>query len=239
MVSSLWFSKFIQKIEENCPERLPEITANRKRIICTIERLKQFDLEGKTVGAIGIGGVGLACALQLNAKVDGYDFFEGSLVKHSKKLCNNFSLPFSYLDLNKPKINLNRTYDVILLCQVIEHLARTPLEVIKELCRFLKPGGLVFITTPNLSRLSNRIRMLKGQRIFSIFVPGRYGGHVREYTPEELKDIFVLAGLSSITWELVCLPGYGRSFLTNHCYKLICRVFPRLSNYIFCYSRNS
>ncbi|MFZ2385384.1 MAG: methyltransferase domain-containing protein [Candidatus Omnitrophota bacterium] len=50
-------------------------------------------------------------------------------------------------------------FDFIVLAEVVEHLTN-PYDVIKELCRVLKPGGKLIISTPNILNLKSRIRFL-------------------------------------------------------------------------------
>jgi SAM-dependent methyltransferase len=42
----------------------------------------------------------------------------------------------------------NRLFDLILICEVLEH-ASNPLRVIEEAAAHLKPGGLLYVSTPN------------------------------------------------------------------------------------------
>ena len=59
------------------------------------------------------------------------------------------------IDLHKPLPYADASFDVVILTEVIEHLAeyRT---VMYEAARIVKPGGAVIITTPNIFRLHSR-----------------------------------------------------------------------------------
>jgi SAM-dependent methyltransferase len=89
------------------------------------------------------------------------------------------------------------TFDVILLCEVIEHLAADPLMAILKMKAALKPGGSLIVTTPNAVRLENLAMLATGQNIFHPY--SRYGicgRHNREYTLAELERLLRHAGFS-------------------------------------------
>jgi 2-polyprenyl-3-methyl-5-hydroxy-6-metoxy-1,4-benzoquinol methylase len=56
-----------------------------------------------------------------------------------------------------------RSFDVVLLTEVLEHLTYSPLPLFREVHRVLRPGGLLFITTPNPAGLGKLIRLVLGQ----------------------------------------------------------------------------
>ncbi len=77
-------------------------------------------------------------------------------------------------------------FDVVFAGEVIEHVVDTD-SFLKEAGRVLKTGGKLILTTPNLTSLENRIRILLG--VYPIWVDYRLGGagHIRGYTPSTLK----------------------------------------------------
>lgn len=65
-------------------------------------------------------------------------------------------------DLNTAPLDLeDGSVDVVLLCEVIEHLY-DPDAVIRECRRILRKGGTLVLTTPNLSSWFNRILLVLG-----------------------------------------------------------------------------
>src|SRR6266852_1573258 len=49
----------------------------------------------------------------------------------------------------------DNSFDVVLFCEIIEHLLSDPVHVLTEVRRVLKPGGDLVLTTPNVARLDN------------------------------------------------------------------------------------
>ncbi|MDP2736420.1 MAG: class I SAM-dependent methyltransferase [bacterium] len=87
-------------------------------------------------------------------------------------------------------------FDLVLLSETIEHYNFHPSVVFKEISRVLKPGGQVLITTPNLVRLNNRIKILFGESInYDIWLPYNDGIHYREYNQKELVYLLKENGL--------------------------------------------
>jgi SAM-dependent methyltransferase len=98
-------------------------------------------------------------------------------------------------------------YDLILFVEVLEHLLVNPLVLFREIRTHLKPGGRLFLTTPNVARLGNRYRLLLGR---SIQERGRYPrdgvgvfGHVVEYTRGELDRLLAYEQLRPVRSRIV------------------------------------
>lgn len=79
-------------------------------------------------------------------------------------------------------------FDVITSFEVMEHL-QDPLAELRNFHRMLRPGGVLYITTPNFSALSRR---LIGQN-WSVV---NYPEHLNYFTPATLRRALESAGLS-------------------------------------------
>jgi len=91
------------------------------------------------------------------------------------------------------------TYDAVVSIAVIEHQKNLP-EFMAGLMSYLKPGGTVYIATPNVTNFLNRWRFFFGRaplgNIREFYAAGdRFTGHWREYTVAELRTIARLADL--------------------------------------------
>jgi SAM-dependent methyltransferase len=88
--------------------------------------------------------------------------------------------------------------DVVLFCEILEHLLMNPLAVLGEIHRILKPNALLVVTTPNVCRLENATRLVDGQNIYDPYSGfGPYGRHNREYTMEEVVFLLAFAGFET------------------------------------------
>jgi 2-polyprenyl-3-methyl-5-hydroxy-6-metoxy-1,4-benzoquinol methylase len=100
----------------------------------------------------------------------------------------------------------SETVDVVVLTQVIEHVADTD-GLIEEIMRILKPGGTLLLSTPNLGAWFNRIMLLFGmQPVFTeVSFKGVFGrpgkvlaGHLRLFTSRALIEFLTFHGLVEI-----------------------------------------
>jgi SAM-dependent methyltransferase len=93
-------------------------------------------------------------------------------------------------------------YDIVVSVAVIEH--QPHLKAFMEgVISYVKPGGQIYIATPNGVNFLNRFRVLFGRapmgNIKEFFSMGDlFTGHWREYTVDELKIVADLAGLGSV-----------------------------------------
>lgn len=89
----------------------------------------------------------------------------------------------------------NGEFDVVIFAEIIEHLLNDPCKVLREIKRVLKPGGVIIVTTPNVARLENIMRLIAGENIYDPYSGyGPYGRHNREYNRHELVTLLQFEG---------------------------------------------
>ena len=105
------------------------------------------------------------------------------------------SFPIVACDANTKQIPIgDAAFDAVVLTEVFEHLHLNPIVTMRELRRILKPGGLLYLTTPNglgLRKLAKVLRKGKFQEVYmqwAMLEPAGIMGHVTEYTPSEIQD---------------------------------------------------
>lgn len=108
----------------------------------------------------------------------------------------NHSLPFFHFNIEEGRFPFETdAFDVVLLCEVVEHLQNDPVQVLLEIKRVLREGGHLILTTPNVSRLENVCRMIAGVNIYDPYSGyGAYGRHNREYNKHELTLLLQYCG---------------------------------------------
>jgi len=101
-------------------------------------------------------------------------------------------------DLNKKLPLKDNFFDIITCSEVIEHVFNTE-QLLRELKRVLRPGGIVVLTTPNLVGLENRLRILFGRHpSFFEYSERDAMGHIRAYSSRELLKQAKLVGFKNI-----------------------------------------
>lgn len=79
-------------------------------------------------------------------------------------------------------------FDVVVCIEVIEHVSY-PLTLVKEIQRTLRPGGAVYISTPNFNSLLRR-------RLKSAYDVISYPNHLSYFTTKTLKSLFTTNGFT-------------------------------------------
>jgi 2-polyprenyl-3-methyl-5-hydroxy-6-metoxy-1,4-benzoquinol methylase len=86
------------------------------------------------------------------------------------------------------------SFDGVLFTEVLEHLVHDPKPLVKEIHRILKINGELVVSTPNATRIENRIKVLIGRnihpRIDDFYFSNLYMRHNREYTLQEVINLF-------------------------------------------------
>ena len=100
-----------------------------------------------------------------------------------------------------------RSFDLVMLLDVVEHLHDSPRELLNDLVTLLGDGGLLMITVPNAVNVRKRIDVARGRTNYPPYdsfywYPGPWRGHVREYVRRDLELMTRFLGL-----ELVELRG--------------------------------
>jgi SAM-dependent methyltransferase len=123
---------------------------------------------------------------------------------------------FKYLNATIDKINLNTDilpyqdglFDLVTCSEVIEHLENYR-QVVREIYRVLKPGGICVLTTPNILNMNSRLRFFSSG-FYNLFGPLPFkndklystGGHINPISYFYLAHALVDAGFTSIELDI-------------------------------------
>jgi len=176
-------------------------------------------------------GQGKARALELGsylqmsavlARVLGYAIVEGAYYAsepgcHRKRItiagCPPFECNIHLFDAERHRFPFeDRSFDLILCCELFEHLVHDPMHLLIECHRILAPDGHLLLTTPNTASLSSVAAALHGSRNPQVFSRYPKAGnddipHVREYTPQELVSVTKAAGFEVETLITMRMAG--------------------------------
>jgi SAM-dependent methyltransferase len=95
------------------------------------------------------------------------------------------------------------TFSIVTFSETIEHLPTERLNfVLGEISRVLRPQGVLIASSPNQASWENRLRLLKGKSILDLPEPLSVAkdifGHIRLYTPEEMRQLMSKHGFSLV-----------------------------------------
>jgi SAM-dependent methyltransferase len=85
-----------------------------------------------------------------------------------------------------------QSFDALILSEVLEHL-RDPWAVLERLRLLLRPGALVFASTPNVAHREIIVMLLRGRWELRSYGP-LDATHLRWFTPSSLRRAFEQAG---------------------------------------------
>jgi len=97
----------------------------------------------------------------------------------------------------------DESFDVVLCCEVLEHMDVDPMYMLAEVNRVLKPGGLLVLTTPNSVSSHAIFKILRGTEPYFFMQyhkdrsPYR---HNYEYSIHSLTDVIQSAGFDPNIW---------------------------------------
>jgi SAM-dependent methyltransferase len=110
-------------------------------------------------------------------------------------------------------------FDAATLFEVIEHLV-APVDLLREICRVLRPGGVLLVGTGNAD--SWTVRQLGGH--WDYFSIDRHGGHISFFNPGSMRLAAQRAGFETIrieTRNVNLQEGYRRRSLRHRAAKLL------------------
>ena len=123
----------------------------------------------------------------------------------------DFGIRFLKCDLLRDDLPFDQELDVVVLLEVVEHMPVPLHQVLEKVRRWIKPGGYLFCTTPNLYRLRNVVRLALGLRVFDFFfIPeeSKSIGHPFEYYDAHLRFHLERAGFEVQSMERKQLHGF-------------------------------
>src|SRR5579885_1382288 len=109
-------------------------------------------------------------------------------------------------------------FETILACEIFEHMINDPMHMLVEIHRVLEENGTLLLTTPNVASFTAVARVLEqsgNPQLYSKYADPRRAyaeteiGHVREYTPPELREAIESAGFEMENFFSEVIPGYG------------------------------
>jgi 2-polyprenyl-3-methyl-5-hydroxy-6-metoxy-1,4-benzoquinol methylase len=125
-------------------------------------------------------------------------------------------IEFVTFDLMDPNTHrIGGEFDVVVLLEVIEHLPLPAYIVFERIKPLLKAKGHLFLTTPNLFRIRNVIRMILGNEFLDRFIlpqPGQGLGHQLEYSADHMRWQLGHAGMEVVMLEHNSMGRTGHSW---------------------------
>lgn len=180
------------------------------RTVSDIQNLYKDNEKEKKVLEIGsfLGAVSISLK-KIGFWIEALDIPEFYQSEPLRALYEKNGIPFQGVNLKNQQLPYaSNSFDVIIICEVIEHLNFNPLLIMQEINRVLKKGGYIYIGMPNQAHITQRIKLLFGKSIRNSI--GDYfqqfnrhsnmivGIHWREYTLTETVELIEKMGFETV-----------------------------------------
>jgi 2-polyprenyl-3-methyl-5-hydroxy-6-metoxy-1,4-benzoquinol methylase len=140
---------------------------------------------------------------KLGYDVTGIDielFTSAGFVQHRARSCGIRNLTVNHLEAGDFLPDQSGSFDLIVFTEILEHITFNPIRFWARVYQLLKPGGMVYLSTPNALRPAAWVRSLLGLLSFqgvgiglnNIMGDVTYGHHWKEYSAAEIKRYFAL-----------------------------------------------
>ena len=195
------------------------------RTVRDVDNLYKNDRTTKHILEIGsfLGPVSISLK-RIGYNVSALDIPEFYKSSSLRTLYERNGIPFIGLNLRNCKLPYeSNSLDLVIACEIIEHLNFNPLPVMNEINRVLKNDGYIYIGMPNQSSIGNRIKLFFGKSIhnpiddFSKQLDRNnnmiVGLHWREYTLIETIQLIEKMGFKPIVKYYFIEKGYKTSIL--------------------------
>jgi SAM-dependent methyltransferase len=209
---------FNQTVESLGEIAVVESDESRNRVIRAQQVVQKYvgSIKGKDVLDVGCSiGLNAVTSAKLGANVIGIDRYifpeagdnafriERPQLEHVQDVWRDVGAKLVFGDIEQQLPFENESFDVVTCHAVIEHLSGSHKHLFGEMKRVLRPGGYLVVSTPNLTYIAKRVRMLFGRSpnwdIKDFFNSEKaFIGHVREFTYDELRTMFEMSGLNVI-----------------------------------------
>lgn len=165
----------------------------RKKAI--IELISKTSPVGSTILDVGCASGDIALELSLHGySVHGIDF-ESDKVFRAKDLANKYKKKILFENKSFEELDSQTSYDSVLLGEVLEHFI-DPANILKDISNLLKPNGRIFISTPNMPSLRNRLKF----GLFGVF-PDNNAEHKYYFDYTRISKVIAEAGYELISFK--------------------------------------
>jgi 2-polyprenyl-3-methyl-5-hydroxy-6-metoxy-1,4-benzoquinol methylase len=203
------------------------VTTHSRRLYYTYKACLGYLKPGDKVLSLGAGPASIEKLLvEKGIEVTILDFPE--FIDNQRDYFEQLGLKAFGANLMTDELNFLDKYDMVLYSEIMEHLPIAPHKQLQRIKDYIKIGGHMLVTTPNLGSFIHITRLLlmipilpEADKTFGEVNVENQGVHRREYLPCEIKDEFKKINFSvakvkyffytypsKIGTKLLHIPGY-------------------------------
>jgi SAM-dependent methyltransferase len=132
-------------------------------------------------------------------------------------------------------------FDLVVMTEVFEHLYLNPIVTMREIMRILRPGGFLYLTTPNGLGLRKLVKVARKGRFQDIYQQWKnleetgLMGHVHEYSPREVGEFIKDCGYADVTTKTANV--YRKGVVENLFWRAMTTPLISMRENIICIAR--
>lgn len=156
--------KYFHETKDNIVSTIKKTDTPTSRFEAAIKYFPQY-FTGGDILEIGAGNGNVAKTLllsDLNISTYTLGDISASRVDGVRKNLSDNRIKVVEIDAENIPDSEYGKYDAIIMIALIEHLI-DPLRAMQKICKLLKPGGFVYIDTPNIAKYTRRIKLFLGR----------------------------------------------------------------------------
>lgn len=184
-------------------------TGHAKRLIRTLEILANLKPKGRILELGSSGFLPLACRElfpNLEVHTTHHEKTGSSFAPHEYTLAGrSIVVDTAFVDLEYDELPLETgAYDVVICCEVLEHMEIDPMFMLAEVNRVAKDRASLLLTTPNVLSSRGLTKMVNGVEPYfymQYHKSREYHRHNYEYSARSLEKLLMYAGLGSDVWS--------------------------------------
>lgn len=178
---------------------LEKDTKIRADLIRTLARFRELSINHRLLD-VGAGTGEFVTAL--HGLYPALEIYSVQKTKHAQDLISEKMGPDALLGTESASIeNIDKQFDIITMLQTLEHL-KQPQKTLKILYNILKPGGILFISVPNINSYQVLLRGIDNNYCFSNET------HLQFYSKKSLGSMLLQAGFKR---KKRLISGYGNA----------------------------
>lgn len=232
------FDAFLGTCEENLSRQghiEQYLYQQASRLYSTFQLASKYVSDGDRILSVGAGPAYVEVNLKQRFDLDvTVAEFPGGLEKN-RDLYAYHDFDTIGCDLSDPDpFETEERYDLVLACEIVEHLPKPPRRLIEFLGQHVASDGHLLLTTPNLARIDVIGKLLLNRPIFAsppeFFSETSFENeyvHRREYVPAEIVDEIDAAGMELVNSEYMFMKQVRNRSRKRKVLYLLERVVPR------------
>jgi len=202
-----FFARYVQGPEEG----EVYVATHARRFVETLRRLPPLPSPPRIL-ELGAVPYSMTILLRryLDADVDTLSFYEVESprtqhIVERDDAAERYEFSYQAVNVERDLFPLpDASVDLVLCCEILEHLLINPSHMVYEAHRVLRPGGFLVVTTPNVTRAANVRALAEGRNINDAYHGnGIYGRHNREYSPSEVALLLGSCGFGVVSNQTI------------------------------------